>query len=270
MNRLISGIKNLCQYVLAACVLLAVILSVSAQEKVVRLASLEWLPYVGKELPQQGMSAWIAASALQKSGHQLKVEYFPWKRAMQLGGHDTNYAGYFPAYYTKERAQECHFSQPMGSSTLGLAYLKSAPLEWKHITDLALPAKQPIGVVFGYSNGAEFDGLVKFGRLKVDVANSDSQNLRKLLLGRLRAVVIDEAVLRYLLKTEVGLKPQASQIQFHPRALAALKLHVCFQRNAQGLEHKTVFDRALQEMDLAKLADEYFQKLESSNAKGLP
>ncbi len=247
--------------VAVACLLLATTLPASAEERQMRLASLEWLPYVGSSLPAQGLSSFITAQAAARFGYSVKIDYFPWKRAMQLGGRDPAYSGYFPAYYTPERAAECHFSQPIGVSTVGFAYMDTAPFDWNTLDDLAQPSRLALGVVFGYSNGDKFDALVKQGRLKTENSSSDGQNLRKLALGRLRAAVVDSAVLRYLLKTDPVLQSQAKHIVFHPKPLAELKIYICFQQNPQGLEMKQNFDRALQELPLHKLEEEYFQKL---------
>ncbi|WP_338846749.1 transporter substrate-binding domain-containing protein [Massilia sp. W12] len=238
-----------------------------AQDKQMRIASLEWLPYVGSSLPAQGLSTFIVAQAAARFGHSVKIDYFPWKRAMQLGGRDPLYAGYFPAYYTAERAAECHFSQPIGSSNVGFAYLRETPFDWDSLEDLIVPAKLGIGVVYGYSNGEKFDVLMKQGRIKVESSSSDGQNIRKLALGRVRAAVVDEAVLRYLLKTDPMLASQARNIVFHPKLLAELKIYICFQQTAPGLEMKQAFDRALQDLNVRKLEEEYFQKLDQHKAQ---
>ncbi len=253
----LAGFASWC----AALAIFAICPHAKSEEKVMRLASLEWAPYVGANLPQFGLSSAIIASAAKKFGTQVRVEYFPWKRAMQVGGRDEKFSGYFPAYYTKERAQECNFSQPIGVSRIGLAYHKSKPLQFSSVEDLAAQPKNTIGVVFGYSNGAEFDALVKQDRLKTEASASDDLNVRKLLIGRVQAVVVDELVLRYLLKTDPKLNAYAEQIVFHPHALANLNLYVCFQMNAQGLEMKNAFDRVLQEINISKIQEEYFVKL---------
>lgn len=253
-----------------ACLWIALALTAQnsvAQEKQMRLASLEWLPYVGSSLPAQGMSTFIVAQAAARFGHSVKIDYFPWKRAMQLGGHDALYAGYFPAYYTAERAAECHFSQPIGSSNVGFAYLRDTSFDWDSLEALSAPSKLAIGVVYGYSNGEKFDALMKQGRIKVESSSSDGQNVRKLALGRVRAAVVDEAVLRYLLKTDPVLASQAKNIVFHPKLLAELKIYICFQQTAPGLEMKQSFDRALQELNLRKLEEEYFQKLDQQKTQ---
>lgn len=226
----------------------------------IHLASLEWLPYVGHDLMQGGVSSVVASSAARQFGYTVKIDYFPWKRAMKVGGEDIGFSGYFPAYYTEERARLCYFSAPMGSSTVGLAYLKNKPLQWRTAEDLA---GMKIGVVAGYSNGDAFDALVKQGKLHVDASPGDVFNLKKLLISRVDVVVIDKSVLRYLLATDTELSKEREQIAFHDNILAELSLHVCFQRKPSGLKLQQAFDAALQHLDIRKIENTYFQELEN-------
>jgi polar amino acid transport system substrate-binding protein len=232
--------------------------------QVMHLASLEWLPYVGPRLAGDGLAGTIAAAAAKQFSYTVRVDYFPWKRAMQVGGEEAGYAGYFPAYYTPQRARSCYFSAPMGNSTVGLAYLKSEPLQWQQASDLA---GMRIGVVAGYSNGKEFDALAEQGKLELDASPGDAINLRKLLAGRVRVVVIDKSVLRYLLLTDSTLFPERDRIAFHPNVLAELTLHVCFQRTPAGLILQKKFDEALRHMDVGKIENSYFQDLENKNLR---
>jgi polar amino acid transport system substrate-binding protein len=226
---------------------------------VMRLTSLEWPPFVGSRLEQEGLSTVIASSAARKSGYLLQVDYFPWARAMRIGLRDTRYAGYFPAYYTEERARHCYFSEPIGTSTIGLAYLNSAPLQWQTLQDLS---SLRIAVVAGFSNGASFDEMMRNGRLHVDASPSDMLNLRKLLAGRVDAVVIDKLVLRYLLLNESGLFKERARIAFHDKTLAELSLHVCFRKTPQGRALQQAFDDALHTLPLQRIESDYFRHLE--------
>ncbi|HZW22552.1 transporter substrate-binding domain-containing protein [Noviherbaspirillum sp.] len=231
----------------------------SAGPDVMRLASLDWLPYVGAGLEQEGWSSFVADAAARHSGRRAKIDYFPWTRAVQLGTRDPNYAGYFPAYYTEERARTCHFSAPIGSSTVGFAYLQRAPLQWASVQDLTALR---IGVVAGFSNGPAFDAMAREGKLRLDASPNDMLNLRKLLAGRVDTVVIDKLVLRYLLATEPGLARERKQFAFHDKPLAELSLHVCFQRTPAGREMQQAFDQGMQGLSLRKLEAEYFQRIE--------
>ena len=232
---------------------------------VLHLASLEWLPYAGPGLADDGLAGTIAAAAARQFGYALRVDYFPWKRAMQMGAEDADFSGYFPAYYTEERARTCYFSAPMGRSRIGLAYLRGEPLQWERLSDLE---GLRIGVVTGYSNGKEFDALAAQGKLLLDASPGDAINLRKLLAGRVRAAVIDKSVLRYLLLVDPSLLAGRERIAFHPNALAELTLHVCFHRTPDGLRLQKNFDEALGHMDIGKIENSYFQDLENRNHAG--
>jgi polar amino acid transport system substrate-binding protein len=257
----IQGIvmKRIDLLLIGCCALAGWLQPAQAQTPTIHLASLEWLPYVGRALPQDGMSAAIAKAVAARAGYAVKIDYFPWKRAMQLGGGDPDFAGYFPAYHTVERARACHFSAPMGHSTVGLAVRVAEPLRWRTLDDLA---KDKLGVVLGYSNGEAFDTMVKQGKLSVDVSVSDTINLKKLLAGRVRAVVIDKAVLRYMLSTDPALSTRRAQLAFDEHPLAELTLHVCFQRSAAGKKMQQAYDAALLATDITKIENEYFEQLE--------
>ncbi len=231
-----------------------------APASVLHLASLEWLPYVGPGLAQDGLSGAVASAVAKQFGYTIKVDYFPWTRAMQVGREDDSYTGYFPAYYTEERARQCHFSAPMGHSTLGLAYLKDNPVKWHTVADLV---GVKIGVVAGYSNGAEFDALAKQGKLTIDASPGDLFNMKKLLANRVQAAVIDKSVLRYLVLTDPSLNSERERIEFHENVLAELSLHVCFHRTPAGQKLQQSFDAALRNVDIKKIEAAYFQQLES-------
>lgn len=252
-------IRKLAFLILPLCIAASAQESVPGAPRTMRLASLEWLPYVGAGLEEGGWSSSVADAAARQFGYRAKVEYFPWTRAMQLGMRDPQYAGYFPAYYTEERAHACHFSAPIGASTVGFAYLKNSPLAWSSLQDLTA---LKIGVVAGFSNGAAFDAMAKEGKLRLDASPNDMLNLRKLLAGRVDAVVIDKLVLRYLLATEPRLARERDHFAFHDKPLAELSLHVCFQRTPAGRELQKAFDQAIQALPLRKLEAEYFQRID--------
>lgn len=224
--------------------------------KTMRLASLEWPPYVGVILPQDGLSTKITAAASKISGYKVSAYYFGWTEAMEKGEKDPNFAGYFPEYYSEERAKNCHLSAPIGKSILGLATLKNEAIHWQALSDLA---KFKIGVVDGYSNGEAFDKLVKQGRQAVETSASDTANLRKLIDKKVRAIAIDRDVLRYTLSES----PFRGNIAFNSPPLAELTLHVCFKRTPEGREMQQALDAGLQKIDMRKLEGDYFKLFET-------
>lgn len=230
--------------------------------KTMRVASLEWPPYVSASLPNGGFLVALSAAAVKDAGYEVAIDYFPWNRAVQMGSRGPEFAGYFPTYYTQERSHLCHFSTSFGTSKVSLAFRKSDPLSWNAIEDLGTKS---IGVVAGYSNGEAFDAMVRDGRLKPELSQSDVSNLRKLIAGRVQAIVIDRLVLRYLLMTEPIPIKDREQIVLDDKPLAELKMHVCFQRTPSGRAFQEAYDAGLKKINIRKFENDYFQHLQQKN-----
>ncbi|WP_374347595.1 substrate-binding periplasmic protein [Chitinimonas sp.] len=225
-------------------------LSGRAEDKVIKLASLEWPPYTGAKLADQGACVAVAKAAFKAMGYELKVEFYPWTRAVQLGKSDPAYAGYFPEYDSPEVRKDFTLSEPMGNGPLGLAQRLDAPLSWNAIADLA---NKKIGVVQDYVNTAEFDARVAAKQQKVDVALDDAKNLQKLAGGRIDAAVVDGNVFNYLMKTEADLKPFAGKLAMNGKLLEDKKLFICFKKDAEGKRVAAIFAQGVHKIDVAAI-----------------
>lgn len=243
------------------CTLLGLMISLQAAAepgKTLQLASLEWMPFTGATLPEDGVTSAVIAEVEKRLGNSVKVQYFSWKDAVAKGEADESFAAYFPVYYTAERAQsKCHLSQPIGKSETGIGYLKDSPLQWKKLADLA---STRIGVVEGYANSADFDAAVKQGTQPVETSTSDTGNVRKLVGGKVKGIVVDRLVLRFL-----TMKTAASDsVRFSDRLLSENTLHVCFRRSPAGKALQEAFDEKLKTVDIAKLETAYLKRLEAA------
>ena len=234
--------------------LLATCSPAQTDSKLIRLATLEWPPFTGLLLPKEGVSTYIASSVAKAAGFRLLAASFEWTKAVEKGEKSPEFEGYFPEYFSRERDAACHLSQSMGTSVLGIATLKSAPIKWTRLLDLEA---HRLGVVDGYLNGEEFDAAIKDKRQAVEVAPSDAANIAKLRAGKIRGIVVDKNVLDYTL---YKLKDTGSVV-FNPRPIARLTLHVCFKRTPSGQVMRDAFDSALKQTDLAKLEADYFQQM---------
>jgi polar amino acid transport system substrate-binding protein len=222
--------------------------------KLVRLATLEWPPFTGLLLPKEGVSTYIATTVAKAAGLRLLAAPFEWTKAVEKGEKSPEFDGYFPEYFSPERESACHLSQSIGTSTLGIATLTSAPIKWTKLSDLEI---YRLGVVDGYLNGEAFDAAIKDKRQPVEPGASDAVNIAKLRAGKIRGIVVDKNVLDYTL---YKLKDNAS-VAFNPRPIARLTLHICFKRTPAGQAMRDAFDGALKQTDLAKLEADYFQQM---------
>jgi len=234
--------------------LLATCSLAQSDSKLIRLATLEWPPFTGLLLPKEGLSTYIASTVAKTAGFRLLSASFEWTKTVENGEKNPEFEGYFPEYFSQEREAACHLSQSIGSSLLGIATLKSAPIQWTKLSDLGA---YRLGVVDGYLNGEAFDAAIKDKRQPVELGPSDATNIAKLRSGKIRGIVVDKNVLDYTL---YKLKDTGSVV-FNPRPIARLSLHVCFKRTPAGQAMRDAFDAALKQTDLVKLEEAYFEQM---------
>lgn len=204
----------------------------------------EWPPYTGVREPQGGSITAIVRQAFAAQNDEIRVGFFPWSRVQRMVRLNRAYTGKFPDYYSAERARECHFSQPVGESPLGLAEVRGRAVNWRSMDDLL---RYRVGVVGTYVNTPEFDELVLQGKMQVVTATDDEENLRNLLQGKAEVAIIDRNVYAYILQKE-SVQGAAQQLQLNPAVLIVHKLYVCFQKNDQGKAIRDRFDQGLRSL----------------------
>ncbi|MEJ2640206.1 MAG: transporter substrate-binding domain-containing protein, partial [Desulfosarcinaceae bacterium] len=120
---------------------------VATASETVRLATLNWLPYIGQDLEAEGYAAEVIRTALERSGYSVTFYYMPWGRAVDMVSKGS-YNGLCPAYYTEERAEKFSMSDPFPAGPLLFAKRRDARIDFNSLRDLA-PYK--IAVVRGYA-----------------------------------------------------------------------------------------------------------------------
>lgn len=232
--------------------------SAQAEVKRVKLTSLEWPPYTGQALPEQGATAAVARAAFAAMGYELVIDFYPWSRALLLARKpDSDYVGYFPEYYAESLKADFILSAPIGHGPLGFVERTDDPQPWTQLTDLR---HITIGTVQDYINTEEFDRLAAEGTLRVELANDDSANLRKVAGQRLRLAVIDRYVMDYLLEHDAGLADVHDLVQFNARMLEDKQLYICFRKDARGQAMARIFDEGLKRIDPQAIVDRLMKK----------
>ena len=228
-----------------------------AADKVVRITTLDWPPYTGKDLPLGGATTEVVRAGFEKSGHQIEVEYRPWKRAIDMAKKGTDaVVAYFPGYHCRHQ-EGFVASEPIGNGPLGFAEHVDAPMSWKSVDDIG-EQQLKIGTVLGYANTDEFDAKVGTGYILAVPSNDDTTNLKKLIRKRIDAVVIDKLVLEYLKATEASLKGGADKLRFNAKPLEEKTLYLCFRDDPVGHEALKIFNSGVIEIDIEAIVDNYF------------
>lgn len=236
---------------------LALLWPACSQAATVHLTSLEWPPYTTAS-DGHGASHAVVQAAFAAMGVDVEIRYMPWQRALLAARTDPTVDGVFPTYGSKERDAYCHWSSPIGQSPVGLAERKDAPVVWNELSDLK---DTPLGVVQGYVNTPALDAMIDAGQLNAEKGSDDAGNLRKLLARRLKAVVIDRNVMRYLLASDPSLHGGAEQLHFNSHLLETKPLFVCFRKDQTGLNLARTLDEGLHKIAAEKIAARALENL---------
>ncbi len=213
---------------------------VFSSEKTIVLATLDWEPYIGKNLKKQGYVAQIVKESFNRVGYKVQFKFYPWSRSLmlaKLGVVD----GYFPEYYSKKVESHSKFSKPFKGGPLGFFKNSTSTINYKKLEDLK---SYKIGVVKDYINTLEFDNA---SYLKKESVSSDILNVRKLLAGRIDLFVADKFVALHLLEQDSPNKK--SQLEFIEPALEIKELYVCISNLSKNADIKLYdFNKGLEQI----------------------
>jgi len=183
-------------------------------KEVVTVGSGEWIPLTGEEIRHGGFCGHVVSEAFKLAGYEVQFNYAPWKRVLsrlKQGDDDASLCWIKNA----ERENLFLYSDPIMVQKKVFFHRKDFNFDWKTVDDLG---QYNIGSVRGWSLGEEFDKAQKEGRINVSFTNSDVQNFKKLLLGRID-LYPSELVVGYTTMQKVATEASMHLITNHPRPI---------------------------------------------------
>ncbi len=72
--------KRIAKFLVAGVLAWSVCSPSLAVGEIIRVSTLNWPPYTGKDLPLGGATTDVVRAAFEKVGHEIEVNYRPWKR----------------------------------------------------------------------------------------------------------------------------------------------------------------------------------------------
>lgn len=198
-------------------------------EGTVRLVADEWCPYncaPGDEAP--GILIEIAKRALEKEGVRVQYEILPWARAIdesRQGKHD-GIVGASVADAPDFQFPDTHqFKMKNAVFTLNES-------KWEY-KDIASLNDVSLGVIRDYTYGDDLDAYVsenQSDQKKVQFASGEDAletNIKKLLAGRIGALIEDENVFRMFLRDKPDYQDKFRIAGYLPESPTS-KIHVAF------------------------------------------
>ncbi len=163
-----------------------------------KITSLDWQPYSGSDMKNQGHSVQKLRELLSKKGITLAVEFYPWKRAQYLAK-NKEYVGYFPAW-PEEVAKGFVGSEAVDWSEVQGLKRSGEAISYGSTDELF--KKYRIGIVRTYVYPKVITDAMKKYSKNVVKSNDEKTLLKMLSAGRFDIGITDPKVMMYLAKKE--------------------------------------------------------------------
>lgn len=232
--------------------------STPATADTITVASGDYPPFTGREEPHGGLVNRIVTAAFRESGIDVEYVWRPWKRALlEAGNGKVAAASYFGA--DEIRDQDFLLGGPLFREDAVLFYRADDPAPaWDNTTQMG---KLRVGITLGYTYGDETTQRIEDGVLQVEVAESDTTNLRKLLAGRIDVFPSNRVITWHLLQTQFSaaerqqiaatsepIMSMETYLLISKRTPDAEKLHSAFQSGLDALKEGGVYDSLATEL----------------------
>jgi polar amino acid transport system substrate-binding protein len=240
-------------------IILGLCVAMMGHADVITLRADQWMPYNGD--PNSAMPGYlieIAKSAFEKAGHKMDYQIMNWERTVawtRTGDIDCAVGA------TRDDDASLVFPQySMGSNVTSIFVKKGNPWRFTNIEDLK---KINLGVIGAYGYGEPLDSYIKDpanAHFVQDVKgdNALEQNIRKLLSGRIDALVEAPPVIAYKL-ANLNMK-DALEDAGTPNTLADLYI-ACSPKKPNSAAYVKLLEDELQRMratgELKTLLDKY-------------
>lgn len=179
-------------------------------QRTLTIATGEYPPWTGAELPQQGLANQIVTEAFASQNIAVKFVYLPWKRAFE----ETR-QGRFDAssYWYDSSARRAYmlFSEPLLlNRTVFFQRSDAPPIQWQTFTDLG---SYRLSATVGFTYTSEFYQAIDDKIIDPLMVPSDTQNIKLLMAKRTDLFATEEMSGFYM----------AAQLRIDPRKLRVIE-----------------------------------------------
>lgn len=229
----------------------------TAERAPLRLATLEYPPYIREtERGARGLVVEVVEAAFARIGQPIQIEFFPVARGQHrlLNGQAD---AFFSIKKTTEREQTMLFTQKALMSQDYVFFVRKDSSR-RFNGSLESMADASIGLVAATSYGSRFDAAAQAGTFKkLDSVTSHITNFRKLLAGRVDAVICSRLVGFYYLAHLAGLQ----DVEVSGPVVETTYSYLAFSRQQDFTMLADRFDAALEAMErdgsLKRILDAY-------------
>ena len=179
------------RFMYSAFAVLALTSIVAAEPTTLRIATGEYAPFTGENLPDHGVVNARVQNVAEAAGYIVEFHYMPWKRTLESTRRNAFDATSYWSYSSEREGDFIHVGPVLRDPLVFLVREDSLLRDWTSLEDLS---GLRIGVVPGYTYSEELWALGESGVLTLSEATSDEANLKKLLAGRIDIFPTNEVV----------------------------------------------------------------------------
>ena len=177
-------------------------------QRTITIATGEYPPWTGAELPNHGQVNQIIQEAFASENIAVKFVYLPWKRAFE----ETR-QGRFDAssywYDSTERRAYMLFSDPLViNRTVFFQRSEDAPIQWQTFADLS---RYKLSATVGFTYTNEFYQAVDSKIIDPLMVPSDTQNI-KLLIARRTDLFATEEMSGFYMAAQLHIDPRKLRV----------------------------------------------------------
>lgn len=208
----------------------------------VHLVTLDWPPFIGPTLENNGFLAEIVREAFSRVGYRVHMDFLPWNRALHMTERG-DYDGLIAVYHTEEREEIFHYhSTPLGYAEIVFMELSGREIHYSTMEDIE---EYRIGLTRGFVYPAVLEEADFLERVKAE----DTKTLLKLLLGRRVDLIVESReVLCYLLEHSFE-EDMRKEVQVLEPILERRPLYIAFSALPIDVSHLlTSFNKGLLEI----------------------
>lgn len=204
------------------------------------IATGEYPPWAGAELPHQGLVNQIVQEAFASQNIAVKFVYLPWKRAFE----DTR-QGRFDAssywYDNAERRTYMLFSEPLIiNRTVFFQRSDDAPIHWQTFADLG---NYKLSATLGFTYTPEFHQAMDSKIINPLMVPSDAQNI-KLLMSRRTDLFATEEMSGFYMAAQLRIDPRKLRVLEPPLSKPTGYL-IASKNHPDGEQIMALFNRGL-------------------------
>lgn len=219
--------------------------SATAGSEPLRLATLEYPPYITETTDgAQGLVVDVVKAAFARIGQPIQIEFFPIARG-QLRLLNGQADAFFSIKKTPEREKTMLFTRK-ALMTQDYVFFVRKGSSSRFNGNFESMADAKIGLVMATSYGGRFDAAAQAGTFKrLEPVTSHETNFRKLLAGRIDAVICSRLVGLYYLDRLAGLK----EVAIDGPVVETTLSYLAFSRQQDFSALAARFDEALEAME---------------------